>query len=258
MANKTLYVRDSDLGLWDLAQAQLGQSISALFTEFLRERVKLMNVFVHVLRSSSHSKDLTVIFSPVGPTGSGGPGNPQHVQEPELIAFLEMYGVTSKVAIKIAESLQGAQSISELTTIAKRSSAMSESFQASTQYGDWKGTAAADEFGADSSFDELFEATGNVDLEEEIMIGFEFYNIEGSLYVSGYFHPKPAENGSGWYPSLNEQFQKDQIAPIKVKKVRVELTLEQFFKYFKRFNVVLVKGAIDILGREYKIISGVE
>jgi hypothetical protein len=132
---------------------------------------------------------------------------------------------------------------------------MSVGFQAGTQYGDWKGTAAADEHGADTTFDELFEATGKVEPDKEIMIGFEFYYIEGSFYLAGYFHRKPAENESGWYPTLNEEFQR-QDAPIKVKKVRVEITLEQFFKYFKRFNVVLVDSALDITGREYEITEG--
>ncbi len=39
MPNKTIYVRDSDLPLFDQAQEQIGESISSLFAEFLRERV---------------------------------------------------------------------------------------------------------------------------------------------------------------------------------------------------------------------------
>ena len=132
---------------------------------------------------------------------------------------------------------------------------MSEVFQAGTQYGDWKGTAAADEHGADNAFDELFEATGKVDPEKEIMIGFDFSNYEGSIFLAGYFHRKPAENALGWYPTLNNEFQK-QTGPIKVKKVRVEITLEQFFKYFKRFNVMLADSALDITGREYEVTEG--
>jgi hypothetical protein len=131
---------------------------------------------------------------------------------------------------------------------------MSGLFQAGTQYGDWKGTAAADEPGADNAFDELFEATGRVEPDKEIMIGFQFSNIEGSIYLAGYFHRKPAENTLGWYPTLNKEFQK-QTGPIKVKRVRVEITLEQFFKYFKRFNVMLVDSALDIIGREYEVIE---
>ena len=134
---------------------------------------------------------------------------------------------------------------------------MSPRFQAGTQYGDWKGTAAADEFGGvPDKFDDLFEATGKVDRDKEIMIGFEFYYSEGMFLCCGYFHPLPEQNDRGWYPSLNAKLQKDQINPIRVKKVGVELTLEEFFKYFKRFNVVLLNSAMDILGREYEVIEG--
>lgn len=39
MPNKTLYVKDADLGLFEQAQEQLGDSVSSMFAEFLRERV---------------------------------------------------------------------------------------------------------------------------------------------------------------------------------------------------------------------------
>jgi hypothetical protein len=117
MSNKTLYVRESDLALWDLAQARLGQNMSALFAEFLHERIPTMNVFVHVLRSAPNSQDLAVMFAPVGPTGSVVAGSPYYVQEQQLVAFLEGHGVTHSVATKIASDLQKAQSVSELTVI---------------------------------------------------------------------------------------------------------------------------------------------
>jgi hypothetical protein len=129
-------------------------------------------------------------------------------------------------------------------------------FQAGTQYGDWHGTAAADEPGAaDDSFDKLFEATGKVDTEKEIMIGFEFYAGEGHFFLGGYFHARPDHIGAGYYPTLNEKFQKNPAAPIRVKRVSVDITLEEFFKHFKRFNVVLVDDALDIIGREYEVIE---
>jgi hypothetical protein len=39
MPNKTLYVKDADLPLFEQAQQQLGDSVSSIFAEFLRERV---------------------------------------------------------------------------------------------------------------------------------------------------------------------------------------------------------------------------
>jgi hypothetical protein len=117
MANKTVYVRESDLLLWDWAQIQLGESISTLFAEFLRERVKTMNAFVRVLRSAPNSQNLVVTFAPTGPDGSGGSLAPHYVHESQLVAFLEGNGVTDSDAIKIASELQGVPSVSELIVI---------------------------------------------------------------------------------------------------------------------------------------------
>jgi hypothetical protein len=117
MANKTLYVRDSDLALWELAQDQLGENISAQFAQFLRARVKAMSVFVQVLRSAPNSQDLAVMFNPVGPTGSGGPGSPSYIHEHQLVPFLEQKGVMASTASKIALALRGTQNVSELTVL---------------------------------------------------------------------------------------------------------------------------------------------
>jgi hypothetical protein len=39
MPNKTIYVKDTDLPLLEQAQEQLGESVSSMFAEFLRERL---------------------------------------------------------------------------------------------------------------------------------------------------------------------------------------------------------------------------
>jgi hypothetical protein len=39
MPNKTLYVKDADVALFEQAQQQLGDSVSSMFAEFLRDRV---------------------------------------------------------------------------------------------------------------------------------------------------------------------------------------------------------------------------
>lgn len=39
MPNKTLYVKDADIPLFEQAQEQLGDSVSSMFAEFLRDRV---------------------------------------------------------------------------------------------------------------------------------------------------------------------------------------------------------------------------
>ena len=39
MPNKTIYVKDTDVPLFEQVQEQLGDSVSSMFAEFLRERV---------------------------------------------------------------------------------------------------------------------------------------------------------------------------------------------------------------------------
>jgi hypothetical protein len=40
MPNKTIYIRDADLPLWDRAQKELGESISSVFVGYLKERLE--------------------------------------------------------------------------------------------------------------------------------------------------------------------------------------------------------------------------
>lgn len=47
MPNKTIYVKDADLPLLEQAQEQLGDSVSAMFADFLRERVAKLSPEEH-------------------------------------------------------------------------------------------------------------------------------------------------------------------------------------------------------------------
>ncbi len=124
-----------------------------------------------------------------------------------------------------------------------------DTLRASVQYGDWTGTASADEFGdATDDFDALFEATGKVEKEKDLLIGFNLYESEGFFYLAGYFHP--AVSTSDTYPALNRELKKND-EPITVKQVKVEITRDQFFKHFKRFSIVMVRSSLkDIIGRD--------
>ena len=69
MPNKTLYVKDADLSLFEQAQEQLGDSVSSMFAEFLRERVAnlkpeegrivgLLNEITHGREAASRERSL--------------------------------------------------------------------------------------------------------------------------------------------------------------------------------------------------------
>ena len=118
MPNKTIYVRESDLPLWDLVQAELGTSVSALFAEFLRERAKEMDAVVHVVRSAPNSEDFTVMFAPTKPNEGGSALIPHYVQGAEQVAsFLTECGVVGEVAAEITSSLDRRPSVSVRTAL---------------------------------------------------------------------------------------------------------------------------------------------
>lgn len=69
MPNKTLYVKDADLQLFEKAQEQLGDSVSSMFAEFLRERVanltpeegsivELLNEIIHAREALRKERSL--------------------------------------------------------------------------------------------------------------------------------------------------------------------------------------------------------
>jgi hypothetical protein len=61
MPNKTLYVKDADVQLFEKAQEQLGDSVSSMFAEFLRERVANLapeeGRIVELLNEITHMRD---------------------------------------------------------------------------------------------------------------------------------------------------------------------------------------------------------
>jgi len=124
-----------------------------------------------------------------------------------------------------------------------------ESFKASVQYGDWEGTAAADD-GDQKSVEQHLRDRKLVHEGESL--------IATSLWVG--------ENHDGRIARVfvrafiyagQEKLEKVAAAieaetqPIPVREVELELTLEQFVGLFKRFSVMLTWKGLHLQGREY-------
>ena len=120
-----------------------------------------------------------------------------------------------------------------------------ESFKASTQYGDWEGTASADE--QPSSIHDYLK---NNDLigDHEFLLAVTLYVGEHSFdapYVKAFIFEK-GDN----YESVKAAL--DSIkGPIPVRRVDVKLTMGEFFELFKRFDVMLTWQRLELEGREY-------
>lgn len=119
---------------------------------------------------------------------------------------------------------------------------MTEIFDASVQYDDWKGTVAAD-----NNFDETFQGIltdRGLKTDDEIVVGASLYAGEnGFVSIAAYLvNVADAENA--------KKYLDDNPIP-NVKKVTVDnLSAAEFINLFKRFNVALSWKGMDLIGRE--------
>jgi len=123
MPNKTVYVKDSDLPLWALAQVYFGESISSAFARFLREKVPTIDAFVHVVQSGpptpGEEQTYLVMFAPAGTTDAS-PMKPHCVRgERQLSRFLREIGFTEEANGKVVSDLKEQPSVSVRMSLAR-------------------------------------------------------------------------------------------------------------------------------------------
>jgi hypothetical protein len=125
------------------------------------------------------------------------------------------------------------------------------SFKASVQYGDWNGTAAADD--ADQiSLSHYLEKKGLVEEKEylvasSIFVGENHGGKIGGVYITAYLFTPP--------PNTTIDVALDAITgAIPVRELELEITLEEYIGFFKRFKVFHTKRYLNLEGREYKAI----
>ena|SRR5260221_5952223 len=127
------------------------------------------------------------------------------------------------------------------------------SFEASVQYGDWEGTAHAD----NADRDEIHECLREKGLMEpsDFLLGIDFY-MTGEMRGDDRKLDAPMIR-CFFLEQRGPTFESVQSAvgsidgPIPVVARDVKLTLLDFFRLFKRFNVVLTARDLSLGGREY-------
>jgi hypothetical protein len=116
-------------------------------------------------------------------------------------------------------------------------------FKASTQYGDWEGTAAADGH-TDWSVEEYLTDKGLMKPNESV-ISVSLSVLEGSVYLQAFlFHGKDSDSIVQALTNIS--------GPIPVRVVPLEMTLEEFARLFKRFSINLTCGSLQIDGCAYQ------
>jgi hypothetical protein len=126
-----------------------------------------------------------------------------------------------------------------------------DTFDASVQCGDWRGTSAAD------------DADGNHDLHA-FLIAKDLYNPATEFVLATHMHLAENPGGKVQDPYIEAfivekadfetvaTWLNEQADPIPVKRVEVGLSIEEFIGCFTRLSVVLLKRGLDLEGREYQ------
>jgi hypothetical protein len=121
--------------------------------------------------------------------------------------------------------------------------------KAGVTFGDWEGTASADNLDKNDISD-LLEQRRLLDRKSELVVAIELYTAEN--------HPgQPVRPPTvRAYIATGEGY--DNIAdwirrtpdPLPLRQIEVELTHEQFVGLFKRFSVLLTRRGLNLSGRE--------
>ncbi|CAN7501003.1 hypothetical protein [Mesorhizobium caraganae] len=122
---------------------------------------------------------------------------------------------------------------------------MAEVFTAGVQYNDWKGTAAADE-ADNSSAQEFFRKRGVPKDGFVVAIRAYYLSIAPKIVSVRAVYA----DGDG-YDTVNSQVTSAET--LQLKELDIELTFEEFFGLFKRFNIVFTSKDMGLEGREYTI-----
>jgi len=122
-----------------------------------------------------------------------------------------------------------------------------QDFKADTQYNDWKGTAAADD-GHDESIETYLKnkglmKPGEILLAISLSVGENFDRKLGDVSVRAFLFDQNQGSVQEAITASNE--------PIPIRKVEVEVTLEEFVASFKRFEVILTNPVHSLENRQY-------
>jgi hypothetical protein len=126
-------------------------------------------------------------------------------------------------------------------------------FKAGVQYGDWEGTAKADDIDRGEIHEYLTEK--GLMKPSEFLLGIDFW-MSGEAREKGKLDPPMIrclflEQRGPDFESVQNALLSIQ-GPIPVRVRDVKLSLLDFFRLFKRFSVVLTARDLSLGGREYQ------
>jgi hypothetical protein len=119
-------------------------------------------------------------------------------------------------------------------------------FKASVQYGDWKGTVAADN--DLKGIHDLLQKKGLM-RKTDFLIGIDVWIVEnyGGQIQPPYIAALLLEGVDKYKSAESVLLAPD---PINAKSVKVKITLDEFIGLFKRFSIAMSPRGLDITNRE--------
>lgn len=123
-----------------------------------------------------------------------------------------------------------------------------EIFDANVQYNDWKGTAALDD--ADLKDIRKFMQERGLLNDDEFLIGMKLWlgELHGDEIERPFVHAFVinAQDFEAAKRTLDTT-----ADPLPLKKVEVDLSMDEFLLLFKRFAISVSWSGLDVSGREY-------
>jgi hypothetical protein len=120
-------------------------------------------------------------------------------------------------------------------------------FKASVQYNDWKGTSAADDADKKGA-SEWLKVNGHIEVGE-FLLGIKMFAGENHGTHEDPVFVEFLITTPGDYDNVKSMLE-SSTGPIEVRSVRVEMTLIEFFGFFKRFDITLSRDGM-LEGLEY-------
>lgn len=122
-----------------------------------------------------------------------------------------------------------------------------ESFKASVQYGDWEGTAAADDADFEHAIRSYLENRQLIE-GDEFLVATSLWVSEGHLSIRAFLL-----KGHQDFESVKQTLDALNGEPVPVRVVDVPLSLEKFVALFKRFNVMFTWHGLQLEDREFSV-----
>jgi len=122
-----------------------------------------------------------------------------------------------------------------------------DTFKASVQYNDWKGSSAADSADNNGPSDWLREK-GHIN-DDEFLLGVKMFAGENHGVHEDPVHVEFLIATPSDFENVKAMIE-GSAGPVEVRSVRIAMELSKFFGLFKRFDVALSRGSM-LEGLEY-------